>query len=277
MRHSIHYLLLSLGILNTVQFSFNKVYHRDYYKIRIAQVSSRQFLEVVGFYNNKKRERLLKHLDGYKPTKARIPKKEIVKIEESISEVFDLTVDNKSHLFYANGFIVHNCAAFGILYGQEYRGFQQHFPSMTLDEAKDFMVKFKKTIPSIIQGQQRMIRDAKRTGIIYSYFGHPRRVKQYFSSPNFRDVAFGERTVKNNPIQSTSADVLKIELIRLWDNLFTKYPQVKFICTIHDEVNYSVPRSLASEVIPIILKCMTVKMPNWIPRSQAGPISPGPR
>ena len=155
-------------------------------------------------------------------------------------------------------------AAFGILYGQEYRGFQQHFPSMTLDEAKDFMIKFKRTIPSIVQGQQRMIRDAKRTGIIYSYFGHPRRVKQYFSSPNFRDVAFGERTVKNNPIQSTSADVLKIELIRLWDNLFTKYPQVKFICTIHDEVNYSVPRSLAAEVIPIIIKCMTVKMPNWI-------------
>ena len=75
-------------------------------------------------------------------------------IQESESEVFDLTIDNKTHLFYANGFIVHNCAAFGLLYGQEYKGFQQKFPEMSLDEAKEFMAKFKQAIPHIIHGQE---------------------------------------------------------------------------------------------------------------------------
>lgn len=186
--------------------------------------------------------------------------KEIVKIEESISEVFDLTVDNKSHLFYANGFIVHNCAAFGMLYGQEYQGFQRKFPDMTLDEAKEFMAKFKRAIPNIIRGQQRTLSEAKRTGTFYTAFGRPRRVKHYLTSSDYREQAFGKRTCMNGIIQGTAADVLKLEFVRLWDYLFTKYPDVKFICTIHDEINYSVPRRLVKEVIPIIIKCMTVRL-----------------
>ena len=83
--------------------------------------------------------------------------KEIVHIEDSEDEVFDLTVDNTSHLFYANGCVVHNCAAFGMLYGQEAAGFQRKFPDMSLDEAKEFMTKFKQAIPNITRGQQRTL------------------------------------------------------------------------------------------------------------------------
>ena len=66
----------------------------------------------------------------------------------------------------------------------------------------------------------------------------------------------------NGIIQGTAADVLKLEFVRLWDYLFTKYPDVSFICTIHDEINYSVPRRLVKEVLPIIIKCMTVRLPT---------------
>ncbi len=190
--------------------------------------------------------------------------KQIISIEESESEVFDLTIENKTHLFYANGFVVHNCAAFGILYGQEYQGFQRTFPEMSLDEAKDFMTKFKRTIPHIIHGQDRAINEAKRTGTVYSGFGRPCRVKHYFTSTNFKDIAFGKRTVKNFPIQGTAADVLKIELIKLWQNVFTKFPECHFIGTIHDEINFSIPRNKAKEIIPIMIKCMTINRDNWL-------------
>lgn len=68
----------------------------------------------------------------------------------------------------------------------------------------------------------------------------------------------------NSPIQGCAAEVLKLEFVRLWDNVFTKYPEIKFHSTIHDEINFSVPRRLANEVIPIMIKCMTVKMENWL-------------
>ena len=190
--------------------------------------------------------------------------KEIVSIEDSEDEVFDLTVNNKSHLFYANGCVVHNCAAFGMLYGQEAAGFQRKFPEMSLDEAKEFMTKFKQAIPNITRGQQRTLSEAKRTGTFYTSFGRPRRVKSYLTSSNYREIAFGQRTVKNGIIQGTAADVLKLELVRLWDYVFTQYPEIKWICTIHDEINFSVPRSLANKVIPILVRCMTVKMNNWL-------------
>ena len=190
--------------------------------------------------------------------------KQIVSIKESESEVFDLTIENKTHLFYANGFVVHNCAAFGLLYGQEYQGFQRKFPDMSLEEAKEFMSKFKKAIPHIIHGQDRTIRDAMRTGTFYTAFGRPFRVKSYFMSPDRKDQAFGKRITKNGPIQGTAADVLKLEFVRLWDNIFTQYPEIKFICTIHDEINFSVPRHLANEVIPKLIKCMTVKLKDWL-------------
>jgi DNA polymerase-1 len=154
--------------------------------------------------------------------------------------------------------------AFGMLYGQEAVGFQKKFPEMTMDEAREFIVKFKKVIPSITRGQDRLIKEAQRTGTFYTSFGRPRRVKHYLASHDYKDVAFGKRTCMNGPIQGTAADVLKLELVRLWDNIFTVYPEIKFICTIHDEINYSVPRRLASEVIPKLVRCQTVQMKDWL-------------
>lgn len=155
-------------------------------------------------------------------------------------------------------------AAFGMLYGQEAAGFQRKFPDMTLDEAKEFMAKFKQAIPNITRGQQRTLSDAKRTGTFYTAFGRPRRVKYYLTSSNYKDVAFGKRTCMNGIIQGTAADVLKLELVRLWDYAFTQYPEIKWICTIHDEINFSVPRDLAHKIIPLLVRCMTVKMSNWL-------------
>jgi len=39
---------------------------------------------------------------------------------------------------------------------------------------------------------------------------------------------------------------------------------VRFHSTIHDEINFSVPRELAAEVLPLLLKCMTVEHPTWL-------------
>lgn len=45
--------------------------------------------------------------------------------------------------------------------------------------------------------------------------------------------------------------------------VFKPYPQVKFMSTIHDEVNFSIPIELAREVIPICIRCMTIEREDW--------------
>lgn len=187
----------------------------------------------------------------------------ITDIQKGSSDVYDITVDNASHTFHANGVVVHNCASFGILYGSGAQGFNSSFPEMSLDECRQFLAKFKEALPSIEQGQAENVAYAREHGTINTGYGRQRRVRSYFQSGDRAQVAFAERTVKNSVVQGTAADVLKLIFCRLWANVFKPYPDVTFMSTIHDEVNFSMPKRLAREVIPICMECMTIRRDDW--------------
>ena len=187
----------------------------------------------------------------------------ITDIQKGSSDVYDITVDNASHTFHANGVVVHNCASFGILYGSGAQGFNNSFPDMTLDECRQFLAKFKEALPSIEQGQAENVSYAREHGTINTGYGRQRRVRSYFPSGDKAQIAFAERTVKNSVVQGTAADVLKLIFCRLWANVFKPYPDVTFMSTIHDEVNFSMPKRLAREVIPICMECMTIRRDDW--------------
>ena len=156
-------------------------------------------------------------------------------------------------------------ANFGILYGSSAYGFHNQFPDMTLEECEDFIDKFKSALPSIEAAQRNAVRFAKKNGYVKTYFGRPRRVKFYINSPSRSLQGFAKRTVSNTVVQGCAGDALKLMVVRLWNDLFTKYYDrgVRWIGTIHDEINYLVPKSLLDEVIPIIMQCQTIKLPDW--------------
>ena len=154
-------------------------------------------------------------------------------------------------------------ASFGILYGSGAQGFNSSFPEMSLDECRQFLAKFREALPSIEQGQAENVAYAREHGTINTGYGRQRRVRSYFQSGDRAQVAFAERTVKNSVVQGTAADVLKLIFCRLWTNVFKPYPDVTFMYTIHDEVNFSMPKRLAREVIPICMECMTIRRDDW--------------
>ena len=154
-------------------------------------------------------------------------------------------------------------ANFGILYGSSAWGFHNQFPDMSIEECEDFIDKFKSALPSIESAQRSAVRFARKNGYVKTYFGRPRRVKYYLEHPDRSMRNFGERTCKNTVVQGCAGDALKLMIIRLWNELFSKYPDVKWVGTIHDEVNYIVPKYLLNEVVPIIMKCQTIKLPDW--------------
>lgn len=154
-------------------------------------------------------------------------------------------------------------ASFGILYGSGAQGFNSSFPEMSLDECRQFLAKFREALPSIEQGQAENVTYAREHGTINTGYGRQRRVRSYFQSGDKSQIAFAERTVKNSVVQGTAADVLKLIFCRLWANVFKPYPDVTFMSTIHDEVNFSMPKRLAREVIPICMECMTIRRDDW--------------
>lgn len=191
-------LLRSIGIISRIRTEYSKQWNRDYYKVKITAFSSKLFYEYGGFKCVKKQERLKEWYNSENTgKKCYVTGYKVTDIKQSESEVFDLSVNNDSHSFLVNGFVVHNCALFGMLYGQGERGFQQKFPYMSIEEAKDFLDTFKTLIPNIVRGQARMTREARKTGTFKTTFGHSIRIKSYLTSSNYKDKAFGERKIKN--------------------------------------------------------------------------------
>ena len=154
-------------------------------------------------------------------------------------------------------------ASFGILYGASAYGFHNQFPDMTLEECEEFIEKFKAALPSIEAGQKASVRYAKKNGFVKTYFGRPRRVKYYLNHPDRSMRSFGERTVKNTAVQGAAGDCLKLMIIRLWKELFSKYPEIKWVGSIHDEITYIIPKSILIDALKIIKKCQTIKLPDW--------------
>ena len=253
----------SLGMMCLVSSDFNKTYNRTYYKVRIRASSVRQFVSLGGFKCVHKQNTLMEWLDAGLCLRTYKKHYCIQSISSGVREVFDVSVDSEEHAFLANGLVVHNCASFGILYGSGAQGFNSSFPEMSLDECRQFLAKFKEALPSIEQGQAENVSYAREHGTINTGYGRQRRVRSYFQSGDRAQVAFAERTVKNSVVQGTAADVLKLIFCRLWANVFKPYPDVTFMSTIHDEVNFSMPKRLAREVIPICMECMTIRRDDW--------------
>ena len=117
--------------------------------------------------------------------------------------------------------------------------------------------------------QDQAIRKAKKEGTVYNYFGRPRRVKAYFESNDRKQVAFGERTVKNTVIQSVGADLCKRACIKYYKEMCInpKYQgKHRFLSTIHDEINISVSyedKELFYEMVKKFYDIMYVQVPGW--------------
>ena len=130
---------------------------------------------------------------------------------------------------------------FGMLYGMNEYTLADRF-NISVEEAKDIKDRFWQAIPRIKAWQQYQIKEGKKNGTVYNYFGRPRRVGYYLNSSDYKRRAFGERTVSNTMIQSIGGDILRMKLIQFYKQFYStpnaKY--VRFLCTIHDEVNFSV-------------------------------------
>ena len=159
-------------------------------------------------------------------------------------------------------------ANFGLSYGMSYQTAAESF-KLPLEEAKDLVDGWWSVCKELKQSQDAAIRKAKKTGTVYNYFGRPRRVKAYFDSADRRQIAFGERTVKNTVIQSVGADLCKRACIKYYKEMYLnpKYAgKHRFLSTIHDEINISVSyedRDLFYEMVRKFYEIMYVQVPGW--------------
>ncbi len=77
------------------------------------------------------------------------------------------------------------------------------------------------------------------TGVVSTHFGRKRQLSEIHDS-NYQKREFAKRAAMNAPIQGTAADILKIAMIKVNNELKNKELKSKMVLTIHDELLFKV-------------------------------------
>ena len=146
------------------------------------------------------------------------------------SQVFHTPFDEVTDLQRRNAKAVN----FGIVYGISSFGLSQDL-SITRKEAAQYIDHYFETYPGIKKFLDDSVDHAKEKGYAVTLFGRRRPVPELKSS-NFMQRSFGERVAMNAPIQGTAADIIKIAMVGVDEELRRRNMKSRLILQVHDEL-----------------------------------------
>jgi DNA polymerase-1 len=148
---------------------------------------------------------------------------------------------------------------FGIIYGISAFGLSQRL-AIPRGEAAEIIDAYFREYPAIKEYMDRTIAESREKGYAETISGRRRQYPDLNSSnAGLRQNA--ERAAINMPIQGTSADMIKIAMIRI-DELLRKKPYLtKMLLQVHDELVFDLHPDEESELVPKILHIMETALP----------------
>ncbi len=123
---------------------------------------------------------------------------------------------------------------FGIIYGISDFGLSKNIGS-SVKKAGEYIKKYFEEYPEVKAYMDSNVEFARSNGYVKTILGRRRYIKE-INSPNYNLRAFGERAAMNMPLQGTSADIIKIAMINVYNRLKRENLQSKLILQIHDEL-----------------------------------------
>lgn len=189
--------------------------------------------------------RILAHMSGDKKLiEAYNSAQDIHRI--TASQVFNVPFDEVTDLQRRNAKAVN----FGIIYGISSFGLSQDL-SISRKEANDYIKQYFETYPDIKKFIDGMVESAKETGYSLTMYNRRRPIPELKSS-NFMQRSFGERVAMNAPIQGTAADIIKLAMIRVYNELKNRNLKSRLILQVHDELLVETCKDEIDEVKEII-------------------------
>ncbi len=129
-------------------------------------------------------------------------------------------------------------ANFGILYGISAFGLASRL-QIPRQEAKELIDNYFATFPTIHQYMSASVEKAREQGYAITSMGRKRRLPD-INSKNPVVRGYAERNAINAPIQGTAADIIKLAMVRIWNEMQQKQLKSKMIMQVHDELNFDV-------------------------------------
>ena len=143
---------------------------------------------------------------------------------------------------------------FGILYGISSFGLSEDL-GIDVKTAKKFIDDYLETYPGIRDFQAKEIADAYANGYVRTLMNR-KRVIEELKNKNYMIRSSGERMALNTPIQGTAADIMKIAMIKVYNELKKMNLKSKIVLQVHDEMMIEAPKDEENVVKEILKQCM---------------------
>jgi len=154
---------------------------------------------------------------------------------------------------------------FGIVYGITAPGLARRLGGGTSRErAAQIIATYKARFAGIEAFLDRCVQTAREEGHVATILGRRRAMPQ-IASRNPAERAFGERAAINTVVQGSSADLIKVAMVRLDRRLREACPSARILLQIHDELVLEVPREEVERARSILVDSMEHAMDLRVP------------
>jgi DNA polymerase-1 len=145
---------------------------------------------------------------------------------------------------------------FGIVYGISSFGLSERIEGLSREDAGKFIAAYFQRYPGIKDYMERTIEQARKDGYVQTLLGRRRYIPEVHAS-NFAQRQAAERVAINMPVQGTSADIIKVAMVRLHERMRLEGLRSLLLLQIHDELLFEAPedelerlKALCQEVMP---------------------------
>jgi len=128
---------------------------------------------------------------------------------------------------------------FGIVYGLSAFGLSQNL-GIEPSEARKFIDAYFEKYSGVRAFIDATLEQARRDGKVKTLFGRIRPIPD-INSKNANQRGFAERTAVNTPLQGTAADLIKLAMIRIDEEIQKRRLKSRMTLQVHDELVFEVP------------------------------------
>ncbi|MDY6866693.1 MAG: DNA polymerase I [Chloroflexota bacterium] len=162
---------------------------------------------------------------------------------------------------------------FGLIYGMSAYGLT-NATDLTLAEAENFIETYFEKFPGVKKYLDGIRETAAEQGYVETLLGRRRYFPNLARGASYNVRQREEREAINAPIQGTAADIIKIAMLKLPDELNQAGLQAQMLLQVHDELMFEVPKDELDETTSLVQRVMENAYKLDIPLSteaKAGP------
>jgi DNA polymerase-1 len=144
---------------------------------------------------------------------------------------------------------------FGIVYGISDFGLSNNL-NITRKDAAKFIEQYFEAFRGVRGYMDNIVMQARRDGYVTTLLERRRYLPEIKAS-NFNLRSFAERTAMNTPIQGTAADIIKLAMVKMNEQLQERKLRSRMLLQVHDELVFEVPQDeleLMKKLVPEVME-----------------------